>query len=576
MSRFCAFAAAVLICNSVSADDLKYKQDLFSVLIKQVPGIMRTYDKETGRFGKGIWICRDQDVLYPLAVAYSYESESNPFHKEKVLLEAIMKGGDALIEDMDEKGQWMFRKKDGSTWGMVWMPWTYSRWVRAFGLIQDDMPPDRRERWEKALSLGYGGIKEKTLGGVHNIPTHHAMGLYAAGKALGKKEWCDFAAGFMMKAIAEQSDGGYWSENVGPVVNYNFVYLDALGTYYKMSGDERVLPALQRSAAYHLHFTYPDGTTVETIDERNPYHKTIATGNVGFTFTPDGRAYLKRQWDKFGWTNLSEDVAASLLLYGDEGPIAETGPIESENLFVLHADGGAKAATLRNGPWFACLSAYTAPLPKNRWIQDRQNLVSLFHDKVGLFLGGGNTKLQPAWSNFTVGDTSLLRHEEGDTDPDFVPKGELHHIPSSATLVWEHELGLDLDYDLERCRIRLKLVDDKTMEIRLEATAQSGLPVEAHLTLLPFLGKHLETAGGHKSELGETAIDLDADTVGGRIVHASCCLHVPGNTSLHWPALPHNPYRKDGDATVEEGRIEVRIPFEKGRKENIVRIEVTD
>ena len=270
MFRLCAFLATILVCNSVSADNLTYKQELLSVLIKKVPATMKTYDKETGHFGKGIWVCRDQEAFYPLAAAYSFKSENNPFYKDKVLLETIMKSGDALIEDMDEDGKWMFRKKDGSTWGMIWMPWTYSRWVRTFDLIRDDMPPDRRERWEKALTLGYGGIKEKALGSVHNIPTHHAMGLYAAGKALGKKEWCDFAADFLMKVVAEQSDGGYWSENVGPVVGYNFVYLDALGTYYRMSGDERVLPALVKSAAYHLHFTYPDGTTVETIDERNP------------------------------------------------------------------------------------------------------------------------------------------------------------------------------------------------------------------------------------------------------------------------------------------------------------------
>ena len=157
-----------------------------------------------------------------------------------------------------------------------------------------------------------------------------------------------------------------------------------------------------------------------------------------------------------------------------------------------------------------------------------------------------------------------------------MPKGELHHIPSSATLVWENEFGLDLDYRLEECQVRLRAIDEKTLELSLRATAKSGLPVEAHLTLLPFLGRQLETAGGHESELGETSIDLDAERVGGKIVHASCCLYVPDNTSLHWPALPHNPYRKDGHSEVSEGRIEIRIPFEKGQKENIVRIEVTD
>ena len=46
----------------------------------------------------------------------------------------------------------------------------------------------------------------------------------------------------------------------------------------------------------------------------------------------------------------------------------------------------------REGPWFICLSGYTAPVPQSRWIQDRQNLVSLYHDKAGLILGGGSDR----------------------------------------------------------------------------------------------------------------------------------------------------------------------------------------
>ena len=39
--------------------------------------------------------------------------------------------------------------------------------------------------------------------------------------------------------------------------------------------------ALRRAAIYHSNFTYPDGSEVETVDERNPYHKSIVMPNVG-------------------------------------------------------------------------------------------------------------------------------------------------------------------------------------------------------------------------------------------------------------------------------------------------------
>jgi hypothetical protein len=575
LSSICIVIPAILAAIPVGAVELKYRDRLITELVKQVPRILETYDAKTGRFGRGIWVCGDQNLMYPLAVAYAYESPGNSCYKDKHLLDVIMKSGDALIDDMDEQGKWEFRKKDGSTWGQTLMPWTYSRWIRSYELIRDDMPPDRREAWAKALTLGYTGISQTQLGRVHNIPTHHAMGLYVAGKALGRPEWCKQASDFMVKVVEKQAEGGYWSENVGPVVSYNFVYVDALGTYYAISGDRRVLPALERTCDFHRHFTYPNGYSVETIDERNPYHEGISTGNVGFTFTAGGRAYLQRQWVLAGLERLSADFIASLLLYGQEGPMAEVPPPESDQRFVLTEGGKDSAVILQSGPWFICLSAYTAPVPRSRWIQDRQNLVSIFHEKTGLILGGGNTKLQPAWSNFTVGDMALLQHQPGDTDPDFMPKGELYHIPSSATLIYEPDIGLDLSYGPEECRIRIRPKDSRTLEYRIETTMSSDLPVFAHLTLIPHLNQMLETAS-EKTTLSESAIALTAEQVGGMVAHGGYRFHVPKTATLYWPALPHNPYRKDGRATPAEGRIEIRVPFDKRNSAYIIDVVVLE
>jgi hypothetical protein len=548
----------------VRAEDLVYKDRLLAALVKKVPETLKTYDPRTGHFGTGIWTCRDQQEMYPLAIAYATNAPGNKYHKDPKLLDVIVKAGDALIADANDKGQWVFRKKDGSTWGDIWMPWTYSRWIRTFGLIRDDMPADRRMAWEKALTLGYTGIGKSQLGHLANIPTHHAMGLYIAGKTLNRPEWCRQAAEFMdQKVLPAQAEGGYWSEGGGPVIEYNFVYVEAIGIYYAASGDERVLPALRRAAEYHWHFTYPDGRSVETIDQRNPYSPAIHSGNVGFTFTPEGRAYLKRQWDLIGMNNLKADEIAALLQYGKEGPLAAAPPGTTAQTFVLTDKGQDKAAIIRQGPWFVCLSAYTTPVATNRWYQDRQNMMSVFHDKVGLVIGGGNTKLQPAWSSFTVGDESLLRHKPGDTKPDFLPPpGKLFHVPSAATLLREPCCGLDLTYGKETCRIQVQPKDERTLVCTLSATAVSGMPVAAHLTLWPHLKQAVETGGGQRFELGDSPVTLSADQVGGSVAHAGWRITVPKTATLTWPALPHNPYRKDGRAEAGEGRISIRIPFD--------------
>ena len=568
------FLITIIAVVPLQADKLQYKNQLIDVLVKQVPGILENYDAETGRFGEGIWISTDQNRMYPLAAAYSYKHSGNPYYKDKHLLRIITKAGDALIDDMDEQGQWEFRKKDGSTWGPILMPWIYSRWIRSFQLIRDDMPPEHRKAWNDALTLGYMGISKTQLYGVHNIPTHHAMGLYIAGKSLDRPEWCQQATDFMRKVVSEQKEGGYWSEHVGPVVGYNFVYIDALGTYYAISKDQRILPGLKKSSNFHRYFTYPDGARIETIDERNPYHEGIDPGNVGFTFTPSGRTYLHAQWSRYGWEKLPADLIASLLLYGQEGLISDNSSSDSEHLFVLKESGKDGAATMRNGSWFVCLSAYTAPIPKSRWIQDRQNLVSIFHDKVGLILGGGNTKLQPLWSNFTVGDKTLLRHQSGDTNPDFIPKGELFHTPLSATLVREPDIGLDLKYGEEECRIRTRIIDRHTLEYRIDTTSLSSLPVYAHLTLIPHINQSLKTESGQQIILDKTPIAFTAEQVGGAIAHAGYKLHLPKTATLHWPVLPHNPYRKDGHAFPAEGRIVIRIPFDKQHTAYTVKVEI--
>ena len=117
------------------------------------------------------------------------KNDDNPWYHNPKLLRAIMAGGDALVDDQDPKGMWTFRKKDGSTWGQTYMPWTYSRWARADLLVKDAMPPERRAKWAKGLIKGFEGISKTCLGRVHNIPSHHAMGLYAAGIALNREDW---------------------------------------------------------------------------------------------------------------------------------------------------------------------------------------------------------------------------------------------------------------------------------------------------------------------------------------------------------------------------------------------------
>ncbi len=565
-------AALPLIAAETNDIRSGFKQEMLPALVETVPVLLKLQNPKTGRFGAGIPIAADQMPIYPLAVAWSFKDPNNQYYHDPKLLQAIVRAGNVLIDTQDKAGQWEFRKKDNSFWGNHYNPWLYSRWIRTFGLIRESMPAKERARWEKALTLGYSGIFRRELTRVQNIPAHHAMGLYIAGKLLDHPEWSTKASAFLIQVAEAQDPNGFWTEHYGPVVAYNFVYVDALGIYYALSHDDRVVKALQRAARFHANFVYPDGSCIETIDERNPYSSTGHLAGPGFSFSATGRAYLAEQWERVKTERLSAtaDMIASMLLYAEEGVVEQLPAKSGDSLFVMD---DLKGAVVRNGPWCAAFSAYVCPPHSSRWIQDRQNFVSLFHEKTGLILGGGNTKLQPLWSTFTVGDTRLLKHKAGDKNPNFSEPAGLLHVPSKAKLEGEAKT-LTFLYGTVECSVHLDLLE--TNKARLIYTANASAtnkPVEAHVTFLPALGKEWRTASGRSGDL-QKFFDLGAKETGGWFEHNGWRVQLPPGARLSWPALRHNPYRDDGRSDLGDARLVLTLPFSTSVTNYTVDVEV--
>ena len=516
--------------------------------------------KDNGEFGTEPWISTDQNVLLPLAAAWSLKDSAH--YRSQAVLRAIEAGGLALQQAQDGDGMFTFRKKDHSTWGQIYMPWVYSRWIRTFALVKEAMGDEARARWSEALLLGYDGIARTALDRVHNIPTHHAMGLYCAGLVFERPDWREQARDFMAGVVAAQSPDGWWAEHKGPVVAYNLVYAESLGVYYSQSGDATVLEALERAAAYHAACVYPDGSLLETVDGRNAYHEGVRLGNVGLSQTPEGRGFLQQQHALHlrAGGDCEADYAAHMLLYGADGERVDPASGQDAHTSRIGDDG----LVVRRRPWFYALSAFTTEIPQNRWGQDRQNFLSVYHDAVGLVLGGGNTKLQPLWSNFTVGDTALLAHTPGEEEPDFSPRPGLAHVPQDAALDGE---ALKLDYGVARCRIEVEARDENELHVLLTVEEATDGPVAGHITLIARLGQALTSDQGVCEQLGDEEVRWENPAW---IEHAGWRLELPAGGQLRWPVLPHNPYRKDGTATVEEARLVFSVPLEGGTGRRIV------
>ena len=557
---FVCLALAVPAAAQGSWPEWPPRDYLLESLVAAVPGYLDGFHAETGRFGTEPWICQDQNALFPLAAAWAIDDPRNPYYHDDAVLEAIAKGGEALTDAMDEDGKWTFRKKDNSTWGQIHMPWTYSRWIRAYQLVGDALPEASRERWEKGLLLGFSGIRAYADGDVHNIPTHHAMALYIAGMCFDNDDWKQAAAAFMAKAVAEQDPVGFWSEHFGPVVGYNMVYLDALGVYYHFSKDPVALRALERSAHFHACVLWPDGSPVSAIDERQIYHDGVDIGNVGFSWTPEGRGYLLQQVARYsegGKEPVSGDYAASMLLYGGTGESVAPAAAADSSVVTL---GNRDALIQREKPWQWAFSAYACDVPDSRWIQDRQNLVDVFHDDLGLVLGGGNTKLQPYWSTFTVGDPALLAHQAGDESPDFTPDIDLRWTPDAATIPEGTDAAtLVLRYGDVECTVTVAPQADGALMLTYHAPA--GQHVEAHL---PFLHRvdHFTTATGTEVPLTADPVQLDAAATGSGFTYGGLTVTAPEGATLRWPASQHNPYKKDGSSSLGVAKLVLSLPFD--------------
>ncbi len=152
----------------------------------------------------------------------------------------------------------------------------------------------------------------------------------------------------------------------------------------------------------------------------------------------------------------------------------------------------------------------------------------------------------------------MLRHAPGDEEPDFGQREGLIHLPERASIRTDGDtVALNLQYAEEECRVRVTPVSETELLLAYEATAKSGMPVEAHVTLIPHLDQPLCPASGEQIRLGEERLELTEEW----IAHAGWKLVLPEGARMVWPALPHNPYRKGGEAAIEEGLMVVILPF---------------
>jgi hypothetical protein len=504
-------------------------------------------------------------ILAP-AVLYAKRDPANQYYHNSEMLALAIRIGDLLASE-NEKGK--FTPRLDSDWD------TYT-WLEAYRLLEGELGPERRERWKHAIlenteplasgaaeRLNFPWYQSPYIGTSPNHYSQWAELLFLAGRVFDKPDWVKLGADILHRfAASEQTPDGYWGEHsrIGPTVGYDHLTLSAVALYAEYVHDPAVIDALRRSTAFHMYFTYPDGTPVETVNNRNRHWAVSAWAQFAFTHFPDGRRYAEFLSQFADQSKPAMDVLGRIsqdALYYHEGPSAPIPQDQERYAYQMSIPAGIRKA----GPWVVSLSGIVeTQAVNNQFYLDRQANFSVFHSKLGLIISGANSKRQPELATF--------REKFG---------GTIYHMPVSSRLQMnEARDRLSLAYNTFFTELYVEPPSAGEVKFRFVINGKGMPPEEAFATLQLALkaGEMLETGAGRKFTLGNEPVELGPEEIGGWIRHHGWTLRVEPTTRLAWPVYPFNPYANGPETALEFAVGALSVPLRlKSRPGHYVRPE---
>ena len=509
-------------------------------------------------------------ILMP-AVLYTKSHHANKRYGDASLLQLAQRIGDLLVTEY-EKGNYTARGDND---------WDTYMWLEAYRLLENKLGEERRLRWREVLLKNLAELEPKlakcqdypwyNAPFIITSPNHYAIyasTLLVAGHVFDKPGWVKLSTKVLHRfCVEEQAVDGYWGEHsqAGPTTGYDYLTVTQIALYWEYSKDPEALKALRRSTDFHKYYTYPDGTPVETINDRNRHWGVSMWGHFGFSHFPDGRRYAAfltsfspygGDTKSYGGDIQSLGRIAQNAIYYHEG---KTAPIPQDQPNYSHAMK-VPAGIRKTGPWVVSLSGIIAPaVSLNGFFLDRQGNLSVFNKKTGLIISGANSKRQPELATFTevIGKDSI-------------------HMPVSSRLQMNEQVDrLALAYNVFFAVLDAPKPSEKQLKFRFATTYKWGDALSRfNLQLVLKPGETLETGSGRKIILGKEKIELSGEDFGGLIRHNGWTLHLPPGMRLNWPVYPFNPYRDSPETELEQAIGTLSMPLKAEDQELQFMLEV--
>ncbi len=508
--------------------------------------------------------------------AYPYTNAQYPFYTMAFALKKLPKSRwnnsaqlqAVLIQTLehfynllDNNGETEFYGHAGLSWGKTLAgDWPVFCWQETLRMLESDLPPDmfsrHREKLCTVIAIHFDQTNAAMTASpdpfktqVHNLFVWRALMLYRAGVLWQNEAWESLGIDILGKAIHAQNPEGWWSEG-GPTVGYNLVTATAISFYCEWSGDQDALNAMEKAARFHDAFAYPDGTRIETIDGRMRYDPHVML-YIPPTFSrfPEGQAYLERNFralSKEKAFEVSDIQGFSFLgfIYEHLTDTPQPDTIRNDTLRLMPT---LHSAVMRQGDWCCTLCGFENITHMGGFRLERQNLLSVWHAKTGLILGGGHSNFQPEFSSFNVTDR----------------KGILHYLHAAPQIkVHDNEIELTMTYGGLPVTLSMQIVDEHRVKVcyRIEdftADVYSRFMVRTNLIVVGKADGSIQH-GKQRENLDKQNVLWTEEDFEDGIEHNGWKLRIPKrkeSAMVKWPVYPYNSYRMDRKSSRESAKI---------------------
>jgi hypothetical protein len=209
----------------------------------------------------------------------------------------------------------------------------------------------------------------------------------------------------------------------------------------------------------------------------------------------------------------------------------------------------------RKKDWTVSMCCLTQEVLGNRWILERQNLISIFHHKKGLIVGGGHSISQPELSCFNV-----------------ISQGKLDYLHSAGS-VNPDDNTMSLKYGQYICCIKLFHSSDGGVEIEYSCEGLKETDrVYVNIPLMNNLNENMDLVG-EKIILDERMHSKFIDK-NEFIKFRGVDIALNKDASFIYPILPYNSYKQEQKRVLTETFAVIRVELDYKRSTCTMKLKI--